>query len=56
MVFDEGRIVEVGTYDELVQRGGVFTELVMSAEHGFAEEGVGPSPCVNGAVAVPAGA
>ena len=51
MVFDEGRIVEVGTYDELVQRGGVFTELVLSAEHGFAEEEAGPSP--NG-VAVPA--
>jgi ATP-binding cassette subfamily B protein len=33
-VFDGGRIVEVGTYDELVQRGGVFTELVMSAEQG----------------------
>ena len=37
MVFDEGRIVEVGTYDELVRQGGVFTELVMSAEQGFGE-------------------
>ena len=55
MVFDEGRIVEVGTYDELVQRGGVFTELVMSAEHGLAEEAAGPSPGVNGAAAVAAG-
>ncbi len=43
MVFDEGRIVEVGTYDELVQHGGVFTELVMSAEQGFAADGVAPS-------------
>jgi hypothetical protein len=34
----------VGTYDELVQRGGVFTELVMSAEQGFAADGVVSSP------------
>jgi ATP-binding cassette subfamily B protein len=44
-VFDGGRIVEVGTYDELVHRGGVFTELVRSAEHGLtgeaASEGAG---------------
>ncbi len=32
LVFDEGRIVETGTYDELVRLGGVFTELVHSAE------------------------
>ena len=38
MVFDDGRIVEVGSYDELVQQGGVFTELVMSAEQGFAAD------------------
>ena len=44
VVFDGGRIVEVGTYDELVQQGGVFTELVMSAEQGFAADGVAPSP------------
>jgi ATP-binding cassette subfamily B protein len=36
-VFDDGRIVEVGTYHELVARGGVFTELVLSAEKGVAE-------------------
>ena len=29
---DAGRVVESGTYDELVKKGGVFTELVMSAE------------------------
>ncbi len=38
VVFDNGHIVETGTYDELVRRGGVFTELVLSAEHGVAEE------------------
>ena len=27
LVFDHGRIVETGTFDELVRRGGVFTEL-----------------------------
>ncbi|MBI3862352.1 MAG: ABC transporter ATP-binding protein [Planctomycetia bacterium] len=31
LVFHEGRIVESGTYPELVERGGVFTELVTSA-------------------------
>jgi ATP-binding cassette, subfamily B, bacterial len=30
-VFDEGRVVETGDYDDLVRRGGVFTELVHSA-------------------------
>ncbi len=30
-VFDEGRVVETGDYDDLVSRGGVFTELVHSA-------------------------
>jgi ATP-binding cassette subfamily B protein len=38
VVFDHGHIVEVGSYDELVQRGGVFTELVMSAENGSLPE------------------
>jgi ATP-binding cassette subfamily B protein len=38
LVFDNGHIVEVGSYDELLQRGGVFTELVLSAEHGLLEE------------------
>jgi ATP-binding cassette subfamily B protein len=37
-VFDEGKIVEVGTYPELVQRGGLFTALVMSGEKGVADE------------------
>jgi ATP-binding cassette subfamily B protein len=32
LVFEDGRIVEVGTYLELVCRGGVFAELVRSAE------------------------
>jgi hypothetical protein len=31
-VFDDGRIVEIGTYSELVQRDGIFAELVRSAE------------------------
>jgi ATP-binding cassette subfamily B protein len=38
LVFDQGRIVEVGGYDELVGRGGVFTALVRSAEQGVAAE------------------
>jgi ATP-binding cassette subfamily B protein len=34
LVFDQGRIVETGTYDELLHRGGVFSELMRSAENG----------------------
>jgi ATP-binding cassette subfamily B protein len=45
-VFDEGRIVEVGNYEELLQRGGVFTELVMSAETGVAAC-TSPSPVLS---------
>jgi ATP-binding cassette, subfamily B, bacterial len=32
LVFEDGRIVETGIYAELVRRGGVFAELVRSAE------------------------
>jgi ATP-binding cassette subfamily B protein len=35
LVFDDGKIVEVGTYVELVQKGGLFSELVLSAENGL---------------------
>lgn len=31
-VFNDGRVVEQGSYDELVAKNGVFTELVRSAE------------------------
>jgi ATP-binding cassette subfamily B protein len=35
LVFDGGKIVETGDYDSLVAQGGVFTQLVKSAEqHG----------------------
>ncbi len=37
-VFDEGRVVEAGTYEELVHRGGAFTELVRSASEGIPED------------------
>jgi ATP-binding cassette subfamily B protein len=36
-VFDDGRIVEVGSYHQLVHRGGVFAELVHSAEKGVGD-------------------
>lgn len=32
LVFDGGRIAEVGTYGELVEKGGLFAELVRSAQ------------------------
>ena len=31
-VFDQGRVVEQGAFDELVAKNGVFAELVRSAE------------------------
>jgi ABC-type multidrug transport system fused ATPase/permease subunit len=31
LVFDEGRIAETGTYNELVKRGGIFAQFVQSA-------------------------
>jgi ATP-binding cassette subfamily B protein len=34
-VFEGGRIVEAGSYRELVQQGGLFRELVLSAENGL---------------------
>jgi ATP-binding cassette, subfamily B, bacterial len=37
LVFEDGRIVETGTYSELVQGSGVFAELVKSAEGPVAE-------------------
>jgi ATP-binding cassette subfamily B protein len=33
-VFDQGRVVEQGSFDDLVAKNGVFTELVRSAEAG----------------------
>jgi ATP-binding cassette subfamily B protein len=38
-VFQEGRIVETGTHAELLQRGGVFTEMVRCTEEGVAGNG-----------------
>jgi ATP-binding cassette subfamily B protein len=38
VVFDEGHIVEVGTFEELVRQGGVFAELVFSAQTPSPEE------------------
>ena len=36
LVFDNSRIVEAGSYGELLQRGGTFTELARHAEDGQA--------------------
>jgi ATP-binding cassette subfamily B protein len=37
LVFDGGKIVEAGSYNDLVKAGGVFTELILSAEQGVGE-------------------
>jgi ATP-binding cassette subfamily B protein len=34
LVFDDGRLVETGPYEELIARGGLFAELVRAAETG----------------------
>jgi ATP-binding cassette subfamily B protein len=57
LVFDDGRIVETGTYPELVRRGGVFAELVHSADgheppSGQIDIGVEGSAVALGAVSV----
>jgi ATP-binding cassette subfamily B protein len=44
LVFDDGRIVETGTYSELVRHGGVFAELVRSAEEIDSGSDVSSSP------------
>jgi ATP-binding cassette subfamily B protein len=49
LVFDNGRIIESGTYNDLVQAGGVFTELLMCAENAA---NPGPAPEVDGAMKV----
>jgi len=42
LVFEDGRIVEIGDYDALVQQGGIFTQLVMSAENGIGASELSP--------------
>src|SRR5262249_41889346 len=45
LVFDDGRVVEVGTYPDLVRLGGVFAELVRSADgHGPASDAAPREP------------
>ncbi len=50
LVFDEGRIVEAGSYEELVLGGGTFAELVRSAEEGrpeIARRRLIPAPAID---------
>ena len=40
LVFDDGRIVETGSYSDLIQTNGIFAELVRSAHGGLIDEPV----------------
>jgi ATP-binding cassette subfamily B protein len=40
-VFDDGKLVETGPYDELILRDGLFAELVRAAETGTADARAG---------------
>ena len=42
LVFSKGRIVETGTYEELMLRGGVFAALVRAEQYAIAEEKMPP--------------
>jgi ATP-binding cassette, subfamily B, beta-glucan exporter len=44
LVFQQGRIVETGTFEELVQRGGFFAELVRAQFAPAATTAQVPSP------------
>jgi ATP-binding cassette subfamily B protein len=44
LVFDDGRIVESGSYEDLVKRGGLFSEMVLSAEKNGASPPEEPAP------------
>ena len=53
LVFDHGRIVETGTFDELVRRGGVFAELAR-AQYLLADDtGAEPAASASGDVQPP---
>ena len=52
-VFDEGRVVETGDYDDLVRRGGVFTELVHSAAGDAPVPAPAPAPFLPSSTSVP---
>jgi ATP-binding cassette, subfamily B, beta-glucan exporter len=46
LVFSKGRIVETGTYEELMLRGGVFAALVRAEQYALAEEKMPPLKAV----------
>jgi ATP-binding cassette subfamily B protein len=43
-VFEEGRIVEMGSYEALVAHAGAFAELVRSGDHGLGANGADEHP------------
>ncbi len=51
LVFDQGRVIEAGTFDELVAKGGVFAGLAraqfVAAEDALAEPEGAPRPATN---------
>ena len=46
LVFEDGRVVEAGSFEDLVLSGGTFAELVRSAEEGLVDRAPAPVPPV----------
>jgi len=44
LVFEDGRVVETGSFEDLVLSGGTFAELVRSAEEGLVDRNRPPAP------------
>ncbi len=46
LVFDQGRVIEAGTFEELVAQGGTFANLAKAQFMAGAEDAPAPKPVV----------